>query len=308
MRHATATPLPWTEPTRRSDDDLAIAGWLARYSGNTAETYRHQIRTFIGWCINQDVRPLELKRPHIELYLRHCETVRGNLPQTVEKHLHTLRSFYDSAVDDEYLTTNPAARVRAPRWQRDESRLVALRRREAFRLLDTAREGTPCEEALITLLLVLGLRSHETRSIRVEDIVQQVDGLHILRLVGKGNKEATIPLPVPVMRAIRRAARDRTTGPVLLADWPRASGPLSKYQVGRTVTRIAERAGLGHLHVHPHALRHCHVTVALDLGIPLHLVQASARHVDPRTTIGYQRQLDALDKHAVHTLAAAFAS
>lgn len=307
MRHATATPLPWTAPTR-SDDDLAIAGWLARYSGLTADAYRTTMRIFLEWCVTQGVRPLELKRPHIELFLRHCETERGNQPQTIETKLGALRSFYTSAVEDEYLTANPAHYVKAPKWQRDESKLVALRRREAFRLLDAAKASTPCEEALITLLLVLGLRNHEARGIRIEDIAQRVDGLHVLSMVGKGRKEASIPLPVPVMRSLRRAIGDRTEGQVLEADWPRASGPLSKYQVSRAVERVAERAGLGHLGIHPHALRHAHVTVALDLGIPLHLVQASARHVDPRTTIGYQRQLDSLDKHAVHTMAAAFAS
>lgn len=310
MQHPTQThqPIPFDTTGaghHRSPDDLAIAGWLARYGGNTAETYRTHMRVFVQWCVANSVRPLELKRPQIELFLRHCERERGNRPQSVEKRLNALRSFYTYAVYDEYIPANPASLVRAPVWHRDESRLVRLGRREVDRLVAAAAAGTPCEEALITLLLFLGLRNHEARAVRVEHMTDIERGHRVVHLIGKGSKAATLPLPVVVARSLERAIGGRTHGPLLLCDWG-GGQPLSAASARTGVRRVAHRAGLDDKHVHPHALRHAMITMALELGLPLHIVQDSARHADPRTTMAYSRARHSLDKHAAHTLAAHF--
>jgi len=46
------------------------------------------------------------------------------------------------------------------------------------------------------------------------------------------------------------------------------------------------------------------ITNALDAGVPLRDVQIAARHADPRTTVGYDRARENLDRHAIHALTA----
>ena len=46
----------------------AAAAYLARYSGRTLETYRHDLRTFFQWCTDIGLDVLEVKRAHIELW------------------------------------------------------------------------------------------------------------------------------------------------------------------------------------------------------------------------------------------------
>jgi len=63
--------------------------------------------------------------------------------------------------------------------------------------------------------------------------------------------------------------------------------PCGVYQV---VRRLARDAGLPHPErVHPHALRHTAVTLALDAGAQGVDVQDMAGHSDPRTTRRYDR-------------------
>lgn len=50
--------------------------------------------------------------------------------------------------------------------------------------------------------------------------------------------------------------------------------------------------------VHPHMLRHTHVTTMLDAGVDLKDVQIAARHADPRTTMRYDRARKNLDRYA----------
>lgn len=49
------------------------------------------------------------------------------------------------------------------------------------------------------------------------------------------------------------------------------------------------------------------MTLALDVGVPLHVVQTGAGHADPRTTQRYNAKRFALDGHATYQIAAALA-
>ena len=73
--------------------------------------------------------------------------------------------------------------------------------------------------------------------------------------------------------------------------------PLSDRAVYNIVERRLLAAGLERLG--PHGLRATFVTLALEGGAPLHLVQRAAGHADPRTTERYWRRKDGLDDNAV---------
>ncbi len=49
---------------------------------------------------------------------------------------------------------------------------------------------------------------------RIEDYTDLLRGHRVLHLVGKGNKPATMPLTVPVLRVLEACRGERTTGPL----------------------------------------------------------------------------------------------
>ncbi len=63
---------------------------------------------------------------------------------------------------------------------------------------------------------MLGLRVSEACNVRVEDL-RYAGGYELLRVLGKGAKPAEIPLPIPVLRAVKAATDDRAHGPILLS-------------------------------------------------------------------------------------------
>ncbi|MGB3186853.1 MAG: tyrosine-type recombinase/integrase [Ornithinimicrobium sp.] len=121
------------------------------------------------------------------------------------------------------------------------------------------------------------------------------------RLVGKGNKPATMPLTVPVLRVLEACRGQRETGPLVLR--PISGKPIDRRDVYRMVARIAKAARIPR-HISPHSLRHAAITNALDAGVPLRDAQILARHADPRTTEHYDRARGNLDRHGVHFLTA----
>jgi integrase/recombinase XerD len=282
--------------------ELAAFGYLARYRGATRETYRVSLKILWDWCGGMGVDPLiGMRRPVLEMFARYLEDERHNSPATVAHHLSIVRGYYSFAEIDGYIDRSPAAHLRMPRVYIDESRTLGLDRMELGSLIQTARASCPSDGALITLMGMLGLRVSEACNVKIEDYQEIERGHRVLRLVGKGGKPATIPLPVPVLRALDAAAGERTSGPLLLRS--KSGAPVNRKSAALTVARLCNRAGIKK-NVTPHGLRHSFVTAALDAGVPLRDVQIAARHSDPRITARYDRARHNHDRHASHIVAA----
>ena len=181
----------------------------------------------------------------------------------------------------------------------EESQALGLDRMQLGALVSAARASSPDDAALIAMLGLLGLRISEACGADIADLGTQ-RGHRTLHIIGKGNKPALIPLPVPVARTLDLATAGRGDGPILRT---RSGVRMDRYAASRVVARLAKRAGITH-RVGCHSLRHSYITAALDAGVPLRDVQIAARHADPRTTTRYDRARGNLDRHANYIVAA----
>ncbi len=217
------------------------------------------------------------------------EEDRGYAPATTCRRISTVAGLHRFAVIDGYLDRSPAEYVRRPAVPQD-SQVLGLDRMQLGALVAAARASTPTDAALITMLGLPGLRISEACHADIEDLGTE-RGHRTLHVIGKGNKPALIPLPVPVARTLELVAADRS------------GARMDRYAATRIVRRLAKRAGITH-RVGCHALRHSSITAALDAGVPLRDVQIAARHADPRTTTRYDRARGNLDRHANYIVAA----
>ncbi len=290
------TTIQYREPDHPIDDaELAAAAFLARYSGRTLEAYRHDLRGFFQWASNNGVVVLEAARPHIELFRASMED-RGLAASTIDRRLSTVCGFYRFAHIDGRIGSNPAQYVRRPQVHPSDAR--GLDRSEFGVFLFTAEQYDREHAALAVLLGLNGLRVSEACATNIEDLGIE-RGHRTLRILGKGNKPATIPLVPRTARTIDLAVGERHEGPILRR---RDGQRLDRRTAHRWVRSIGKRAGLGH--VHPHMLRAAFIMAALDAGVPLRDVQTAARHSDPRTTTIYDRRRQNFDRHAAYVVVA----
>ena len=175
-------------------------------------------------------------------------------------------------------------------------------RSELARFLFTAEHYDHAHAALAVLLGLNGLRVSEACSTDIADLAFE-HGHRTLRIIGKGNKPATIPLAPRTSRTVDLAIGERVEGPILRR---RDGQRLDRRTAHRWVRSIGKRAGLGH--VHPHMLRAAFIMAALDAGVPLREVQLAARHADPRTTTIYDRRRQNLDRHVAYVVVASVTS
>jgi site-specific recombinase XerD len=295
--HTLVTPASTTldhHDIRPLDEaELAAAAFLARYSGRTLDAYRHDLRTFFQWAAAVGLAVLEATRPHIELYRTALEE-RGLAPSTIDRRLSTVCGYYRFAHIDGRIAANPAQYVRRPKVHPSEGR--GMDRGELGAFLFTAERFDAAHAALAVLLGLNGLRVSEACSANVENLGFE-RGHRTLRIVGKGDKPAVIPLVPRTARTVDLAVGERSDGPILR----RHDGArLDRRTAHRWVRSIGKRAGLGP--VHPHMLRAAFIMAALDAGVPLRDVQLAARHADPRTTTVYDRRRTNFDKHAAYVV------
>lgn len=296
----STTLLPF-QPDAMSSAQLAAVSYLARYAGHTHVLYAYQLRRWFAWCEENGLDPLVgIQRAHVELYIRYLGSC-GLIDSSVVTMMHAVRGFFRFAHIDGLVPSDPAVYARLPKIHRDESRTQGLDRLELIRFLQVAQTISVHHGALAYLLGINALRASEAAAVCIEDYRETLRGHRVLHLVGKGDKPATMPLTVPVLRVMEACRGERTAGRLVLR--PLSGNPIDRRDTYRMVVRIAKEAGIPR-HISPHSLRHAAITNALDAGVPLRDAQILARHADPRTTEHYDRARGNLDRHGVHFLTA----
>jgi integrase/recombinase XerD len=293
----TKQPVPVDEVLEQTTR-LAVMSFLARYRSSTLRAYSQDLQAFLRWAATRDLQPLRASRPHLELYLRWMEQ-QGYAPTTISRRFTTVAGFYRYGVLDGHLSADPTLAVTRPRAPWEAQRRTVLHPLEYAALLTAARRDGPHSHALVALLGMIGLRVGETCRLDVTDLRPQA-GYELLHVVGKGSKPAAIPLPVPVLRAVREAVDGRLRGPLLL----NTKGERFRVaSVAARLRRLAREAGIS-ADLTPHALRRTFCTAGLVAGVPLRDMQYAMRHADSRTTMRYDMDRANLDRHAAHAVAA----
>ena len=144
------------QPTAPLFDEarLAIAGFLARYSGATRVSHATDLRKYFTWCAQHDLEVFVAKRGHIGLYARTMEE-RGLARSTVGRRLSTVAGFYRFAVIDGAIDASPAEYVRRPKID-TESTTLGLDRMELGAFIAQGTAGSVVDQALACLHGLLG--------------------------------------------------------------------------------------------------------------------------------------------------------
>jgi type 1 fimbriae regulatory protein FimB/type 1 fimbriae regulatory protein FimE len=172
------------------------------------------------------------------------------------------------------------ASVRRPR---DREHLTP---NEVEQLIAGARQGrSPVRDsALLLLMFSHGLRVTEALRLRWTHLDLEQGLLHIKRL--KSGLSGDHRLRGVEIRALRRFKREAANNSGFVFTSERG-GPLTPRGVQLLFDRTAARAGLKHLNLHPHSLRHACGYYLAERGADLRLIQAYLGHREIRHTTRY---------------------
>jgi integrase/recombinase XerD len=274
--------------------DPELEGFLtllaARRAPRTVEAYRRDLSQLGAWL---EKSPTAATTEDLERWIAQMRA-DGNAATTIARRIAAVRAFFRHEQLLGARNDNPAAALELPRRARKLPRTLSPG--EAERLIEAAAGTTPRalrDRALVEVMYGSGLRVSEALGLhrRSADLDER-----LVRVLGKGSKERIVPLGRPAVDALRRYVAmgrphlDVRSRPELFLN--ARGGPLTRAGAFLILRRLAEKAGLEPLRVHPHLLRHSFATHLLEGGADLRSVQEMLGHADLSTTELYTHVSD----------------
>lgn len=214
----------------------------------------------------------------------------GTARTTVARRASSARGFTAWLAQTGRISVDPGTRLAAPPARRTLP--TVLRQSQALDAMDAAESGAQQQEPLalrdrliVELLYSTGIRVGELCGLDVESVDAD---RRLLRVLGKGNKERSVPYGLPAESALngwlehgRPALCSDRSGRALLLGV--RGGRLDQRQA-RSVVHETMAAIPGAPDMGPHGLRHSAATHLLEGGADLRVVQELLGHASLATT------------------------
>ena len=214
----------------------------------------------------------------------------GAARTTLARRTSAVKTFTAWATRRGLIASDPAARLQVPKSRRTLP--AVLRQDQALDAMSAAKSGAQQGDPLalrdrliVELLYASGIRVSELCGLDIDDVDTS---RRLLRVLGKGNKQRTVPFGAPAQAALaawlsdgRPALATAASGPALLLG---ARGRRLDPRQARTVVHQTMAAVAGAPDIGPHGLRHSAATHLLEGGADLRVVQELLGHSSLATT------------------------
>ena len=262
-------------------------------SGQTIAAYRVDLEHF-GLFLEGlgNPEPESLSRAQVSDYILLLKQAYAR--RTIRRRFSALNSFFRFLLAKGEIRRHPLAGFDLPQLDKNLPGVLSIA--EIKSLLAAPDPETTLGErdkVMFEVLYGAGLRVSELVGLEL----QQINfNLGVITVIGKGNKERIIPLPLPIIRNLRdyigkgrqKLLKGQSSTFLFLN---RSGKPLSREGFWKTIRRYARKAGITQ-EVYPHLLRHSFATHLLSGGADLRIVQTLLGHADLATTQIYT-QVDA---------------
>lgn len=276
---------------------------------HTRTAYRRAVRQFLMWC---EQSGLDLQRLSPGIVGQYFGQHPGSIP-TKKQHLAAIRRLFDRLVTRHVVVLNPAASVRADRYQVVEGKTPEITIEQARKLLasiDTSHVVGLRDRAIVGILIYTAARVGAVAKLSPWDL--QHDGSQwCLRFEEKGGKSREIPVRHDLERyifdyldaaGIRHDQKDTALFLTAIRKTKQlTSNRMTAADMCRMVKRRVRDAGLPS-RLSPHSFRVTTITDLLEQGVPLADVQHLAGHADPRTTRLYDRRQKKVTRNIVERI------
>ncbi len=251
---------------------------LEGYSPHTIKGYELQHKLFTRQVGDLDIKIITYQM--IKSYLaEHAKTMKAS---SVSFKMKYFRSLWRYAIDEGFITINPASRLRDPKMPQ---RIPKAMNEEEIEMLRISCETT-LENALLETFFASGCRIGEIYQSN-KSIIDWTN--RSMNIIGKGDKEREVYFDVRCAIWLKKYLNSRKDSDMALFVTERkyrSNGGqprrMSKDGIRWTLKRIAKRAGIEE--IYPHKLRHSFAMHMLRSGAPMEAIQAFLGHASISTT------------------------
>lgn len=261
------------------------------HSAHTVRAYLGDARALLGhlYARSADSAVRELDLALLRSWLAQ-QAAAGVARTTMARRASSARTFTAWLTQTGRLSVDPGLRLGSPKAHRVLP--AVLGRQQAVGAMDAAESGAAQHDPMslrdrliVELLYSTGIRVSELCGLDIEDVDRE---RRVVRVLGKGNKERSVPFGVPADEAIgawlRHGRPDFATAESGRALLLGRRGKRLDQRQARTVVHDVVSAIPGAPDMGPHGLRHTAATHLLEGGADLRVVQELLGHASMATT------------------------
>jgi len=271
-----------------ADQDL-LTLWLNRYPKTTQRAYKRDVEAFAKFVGGspQDVAKID-PPPLFLAATKWVESIQGLSSASRARMIASVKSFFDFLEKAQVIQSNPIRAIQSPKIHNEKREVLTPEELDQVLLTVDKRTVAGKRDYCILLLMIqLGLRREEVATLTRKNLSKDSVGRTILTFIGKGDKEATMPLSKSVIDALDE-----------YSFWTKAvsdSDPLFLTKTGKQITgdtifdlvkKYVEKAKIPKT-ISPHSFRHMAITevwrVAKNVPDVLHF----SRHKRVDTALRY---------------------
>ena len=261
---------------------------IRNYSNNTDINYTYDLDCYSEYLNKNKINYKNINYKEINEYIKYLKEKKLYNTRSINRHLSSLRSFYNYLINENIISNNPFKLVKGPK---KEKRLPNYMKYTEFEAMINACDDTNLgirNRCLLEVLLATGARISEIINIKINDI--SLDN-HEIKVLGKGNKERIVYFTNITENALKTYIND--TRPLLLKN--KSNNYLFINHLGNQLTSRGARDIIDKIilkssintKVTPHTFRHTFATMLLNEGCDLKSVQELLGHVNLSTTSIY---------------------
>lgn len=270
-------------------------------SENTCKAYRVDMKSWIDFCGDNRINPLDPKRKDFEKYMGSLRKSELS-DSTAQRRIASLRTWVGFLTIEGYIKDDVALPALP---SKTEKLPKLLTEGEVERLMSTCISDITSfldfrDRTILELLYGCALRASELCNLSIKDVHFDQGTLTVL---GKGNKERIVPLAGSCKRWLYkyisevRPIRETKENFIFISS---RGTQFKREALWRMIQKRGKQAGISSTRLHPHVLRHTVASLLLRRGMDLRTLQEFLGHRSIGTTEKYlhfdQELRDVYDK------------
>ena len=225
---------------------------------------------------------------------------RGYAPNTINRKLSSVSSFFQFLLQREIIEKNPAEFcTRSNRIVLAETQAFSDREMKTFFDL-VIQEAHPLHRAIILLLFTTGMRQAELRNLKLSNFKTQ-EGIRFLSYMGKGQKINQIPIHPTTSFYVDEYTKWMETAGRKIDERDFLFQPTKNSHGGKTKKKLSHTA-LGYIvgkwakrvnkekRITPHSARATFISSLIENGEDIYYISQLVNHADVRTTQRYNKR------------------